>query len=138
MSALPELLLLFDGDCAVCDATVQWVLDRDVARRVHFAPLQGETAAAVLARHPFADGVDSMILVRQTPEGERVSWYTDGLLGLAAVMPFPWRATRWLRLIPRFLRDPFYRAFARVRYRLFGKMEQCRLPQPEEAARFLP
>jgi hypothetical protein len=30
-----------------------------------------------------------------------------------------------------------YRAFAKRRYRLFGKYEACQVPAPEERARFL-
>jgi predicted DCC family thiol-disulfide oxidoreductase YuxK len=40
-------------------------------------------------------------------------------------------------LVPRALRDLLYRAFARNRYRLFGKTEYCRVPTPETRARFL-
>ena len=43
----------------------------------------------------------------------------------------------WLRLVPRPLADLGYRLFARVRYRLFGRRDACRVPAPEERARFL-
>jgi predicted DCC family thiol-disulfide oxidoreductase YuxK len=35
------------------------------------------------------------------------------------------------------LRDPLYRAFARNRYLLFDRSEQCLVPTPELRARFL-
>ena len=45
--------------------------------------------------------------------------------------------SRLLRAVPKFLRDPAYRWVARHRYRLFGRREQCRLPDAAHAARFL-
>jgi predicted DCC family thiol-disulfide oxidoreductase YuxK len=43
-----------------------------------------------------------------------------------------------LWLIPLPLRDLGYNIIARIRYRLFGKRETCRIPTPAERARFLP
>src|SRR5688500_9873690 len=137
--ALPAQLLLFDGECAMCDATVQWVLDHDRKGVFSFAPLQGETAKAVVARHPeLPPTLDSLILVQQTPGGELVRYHSDAVLGLARGLGGAWRVLGAVRLLPRFLRDPWYRMLARNRYRLFGKLEGCRVPQPGEAERFLP
>jgi predicted DCC family thiol-disulfide oxidoreductase YuxK len=136
---LPDQLLLFDGECAMCDATVQWVLDHDRQGVFSFAPLQGPTAKEIRARHPeLPPTLDSLILVRQTPRGEEVRYHSDAVLGLARGLGGAWRLAAALKLLPRFLRDPWYRMLARNRYRLFGKLEGCRVPQPHEAARFLP
>lgn len=135
---LPEHLVLFDGVCAVCDAAVQWILDHDPEGVFHFAPLQGPTAAAILARHPeLPRGLDSIVLVEQTDDGEQLSVHSAAILGIGAALPPPWSAARFLRWLPRLLRDPVYRAFAAVRYRIFGKLEACRLPTEDQAARFL-
>ncbi len=138
-SVLPDTLMLFDGDCAVCDTTVQFVLDRDAAGKVHFAPLQGETAAAILGRHPeLPDNLDSIVLVQQTTEGETVTVHSHAIFHLVRFVSGPWKAISVFRFFPRFLTDAGYKAFAAMRYRIFGKVEQCRIPKPEEAARFLP
>lgn len=136
---LPPRVVLFDGVCAVCDATVQFVLDRDPAGTFHFAPLQGPTAAAVIARHPeIPPKLDSILLVETAPDGtERVTWHSAAILGLATGLGGGWRVFGIFRLVPAFLRDPFYRAFAAVRYRVFGQLESCRMPKPGEETRFL-
>lgn len=138
-ASLPPRLLLFDGVCAVCDATVQWVLDRDPTGRWAFAPLQGETAAAVRARHPeWPAQLDSLVVVLQEGGEERILFHTAAVLRVARDLGGPFgalaAAASW---VPAILRDPFYRAFARVRYRVFGRIEACRLVPVEQAARFL-
>lgn len=138
-AVLPETLMLFDGDCAVCDATVQFVLDRDPDGVVHFAPLQGETAAAVLERHPeLPEDLDSIVLVQQTPEGETVTVHSHAIFHLVRHVKGPYKALAIFRFFPRFLTDAGYKAFAAMRYRIFGKVEQCRIPEPGQAERFLP
>ena len=59
-------LLLYDGICALCNGAVTFVLKRDRSGAVRFAPLQGETAAKLLAGRPELSGIDSMIWIDST------------------------------------------------------------------------
>jgi len=139
MPPLPRRLVLFDGVCAVCDVYVQWMLDHDTDGVFSYAALQGTTARAIRGRHPeLPDRLDSILYIYRDDAGnEHVYWYTDALTRIAGELPWPWRAAAALRVIPRPLRDVAYRAFAASRYALFGKIDQCRIPQPHEVARFL-
>lgn len=135
---LPDRLVLFDGVCAVCDAGVQWILDHDPEQRFSFAPLQGPTAAAILARHPeLPANLDSIVLVRQLEGGESVTTHSSAILDIAAELPSPWSALAVFRWVPRLIRDPLYRGFAAVRYRVFGKLDSCRIPSEAQVALFL-
>jgi predicted DCC family thiol-disulfide oxidoreductase YuxK len=44
---------------------------------------------------------------------------------------------RWVAWLPTPLTDLGYRLFVRFRYRLFGKLDECRVPSDAERARFL-
>lgn len=132
-------IVLYDGQCGFCDRTVQWLLDHDRQGRLRYAALQGPTAREVQARHPrLPPGLDSLILV-QTEHGgrERVYWYSRAVVRILWLLPWPWRALAVMVLIPRPLRDLGYRAFARIRFRVFGRLDACRVPTAEERARFL-
>lgn len=132
-------VLLYDGVCAFCNSTVQFVLRHDRRGMLRFATLQGEYAREVMARHPELAGVDSLILVEPdagTGE-ERVYARSTGALRMARHLGGLWRLTSVLSLVPRFIRDAAYDAFARVRYRTFGKYDSCPLPNPEQRARFI-
>lgn len=132
-------VLLYDGVCGFCDLTVQWVLRADRRELFRFAPLQGEYAAGVLARHPELDGIDSLVLVEPTRSGvgERSSVRSEGALRVASLLGGAWKAVQVLRILPRPLRDSVYDAFARRRYRLFGRYDACSVPPPEVRERFL-
>lgn len=132
-------LVLYDGECGFCDRLVQWLLARDPSGRFQFAPLQGPTARVILARHPeLPSGLDSLVYVTGEGEAERVSWESRGAFLICRDLGYPWAAVAWLRVLPRFLTDLGYRLFARVRYKLFGRLDTCRVPSPGERARFLP
>ena len=135
----PERIILFDGVCAVCNAGMRWLLDHAEPGTFHYAPLQGDTAAEIRARHPeWPAGLDSIVFVEQTAAGEQISWHSSAIFDIAAHLPAPWRWLTWLRWVPAPIRDAAYRAFAAVRYRVFGTVDSCRVPQPEELALFLP
>ncbi|MBK7833023.1 MAG: DUF393 domain-containing protein [Gemmatimonadetes bacterium] len=48
------LVLLYDGECGLCDRTVQWVLKRDREGSMRFAPLKSAVGREALARLPRA------------------------------------------------------------------------------------
>jgi predicted DCC family thiol-disulfide oxidoreductase YuxK len=134
-----QRLVLFDGLCAVCDATVQWVLDHDPDGQFHFAPLQSDVAQEVLSRHPeLPDDLDSIILVEVRPDGSEKAWtHSTAILRIAGRLEAPWSWLAAARIVPRPLRDLFYKAFARIRFKVFGRRDSCRMPEPRWADRFL-
>ncbi|NOY26399.1 MAG: DUF393 domain-containing protein [Oligoflexia bacterium] len=138
--ALPPRIVLFDGTCGFCDATVRWLLDHDVDGRLFYAPLQGSSAQQIRERHPaMPPDLDSLVFVETSPRGrERVYWYSRAVLGISKHLPLPWRLARLGWLVPWFLRDLGYRVFARFRYRIFGRVDACRVPAQIQRSRFLP
>lgn len=127
-------VLLFDGVCNLCHASVRFVLERDRAARFRFAPLQSEIGRALLARHGFdPTALDTVVLV--DADGAHVR--SDGALRTLRALGAPWSWLGVLRIIPRPLRDAVYDWIARHRYRWFGKQDACPLPRPEWRERFL-
>ena len=113
---------------------------RDVDRRLHFAPLQGETAAAVRAAMPgsISGQPETVVFAERDGDVVRISYRSDAALRILAVAHVAPRAVRFLRLLPRPLRELGYRVVARIRYRVWGKLETCRVPTPDQRDRFLP
>ena len=137
--ALPARLVLYDGVCGFCDGAVRWLLARDPRGRLCFAPLQGETAAGLRRLHPQTPlDLETLVLVETTGASSRVFLRTDALWRVCAELAGPWRLLAWLRWLPRGLRDFGYGLFVPLRYRLFGRLGVCRIPDAAERARFWP
>jgi predicted DCC family thiol-disulfide oxidoreductase YuxK len=137
-SAVGHHLLLYDGECGLCDRAVQFLLARDRGRVLTFAPLQGSTAAALRTRLAVPRELDSLLLVLDagSPE-ERLLSRSSGVLASLDVIGGVWRLLSWLRLVPRPLRDALYIFVAKRRAVWFERLPACRVPTPEESDRFL-
>ena len=135
----PNVIVLFDGVCALCDRTVQFLLKRDKQGVLKFAPLQGPTAAAILKRHAeIEDNTRSVIFVQNhDTASEFISVRSQAILDCLSALGGVWRVVSGLRIVPLFLRDGFYNFIARKRYRWFGKYDECIVPSAETQERFL-
>jgi predicted DCC family thiol-disulfide oxidoreductase YuxK len=130
----PPAIVLFDGVCNLCNASVRFVLDRDPAGRFRFASLQSEAGRRLLEAHRLP--TDELSTVVVVADG-RAYTRSDAALRIARGLGGGWPALGALRLVPRPLRDAAYGVVARNRYRWFGRKEECMLPTPEQRSRFL-
>jgi predicted DCC family thiol-disulfide oxidoreductase YuxK len=127
-------IILFDGVCNLCNASVNWVIDVDRQGVFRFASLQSKAATAVLAAAGFSGPLpDSVILVDEAGVHVR----STAALRIAQRLGFPWSMAVLGYVLPEFLRDWIYKWIAANRYRWFGRQESCRLPSPATAGRFL-
>ncbi|MCF3648924.1 thiol-disulfide oxidoreductase DCC family protein [Synoicihabitans lomoniglobus] len=136
MSAGP--LLLFDGECGLCHAVVRFLLRRDRAERLRFAPLQGVTGQALLQRLglPTAD-FDSLVFLPDVAAHVH-HLRSDGVVAVSQYLPGGWaRVGRLFGVLPTRWRDAGYRLVARSRYALFGQYQPTPLPDPRWAERIL-
>jgi predicted DCC family thiol-disulfide oxidoreductase YuxK len=125
---------LYDGECGLCDRSVQWLLRHDRRGVLQFAPLQGEAA------QPFTGGAtefDTMVFVERQGERARVTHRSRAIFRILSRIGGPWRLVSWLRFLPAWLTDPAYRLVAANRIKWFGRVDACRLPDPATRARFL-
>jgi len=125
-------IVLYDGVCRLCQASVRFIVRRDPAGRFRFAPLQDPGAAEWLDLQP-GRPPESVVLV----EGGRVYTRSAAALCIARRLRFPWPLLFGLVLVPRPLRDAIYDGIARRRYAWFGRDESCPLSPPEVRARLL-
>ena len=127
-------LVLIDGECVLCNRTVQFVIRRDPAGRIRFAALQSERATRELnARGLPPPPPGTFVLLIDGLAYTR----SNAALRLLGLLPPPWSFATCLLLIPRPLRDLIYNLIARVRYKLCGRTQYCGLLTAEEKARFL-
>ena len=126
--------MFYDGECGLCDRSVQALIRLDRTHRLRYATLQGETAARLFGA---PEGEASGWSVRLLEDGRlydrstaaiRAAMATGGVGRLFAIG----------LLIPRSLRDGIYRWVARHRLRWFGGAEACLLPTRSLRRRLLP
>jgi len=126
-------ILLFDGVCNLCNGVVRFVIRFDAAGTFRLAPLQSEVGQALLARHDLpTEDFDSFVLI----EDGAVATKSTAALRVARRLDGPWPLLYPLLYLPERTRDRVYDLVADYRYRVFGKKDQCPIPEPEIRDRF--
>jgi predicted DCC family thiol-disulfide oxidoreductase YuxK len=136
----PGPVLLYDGDCGLCNAVVRRLLRHDRRGVLVFAPLQGRTAQEFLRGRGLNTGdFDSLVFVADLSREDSPYWLRSAgaLSACMEIGGFCRRIARVLRFLPSSWLDVVYRLVARSRYRLFGRHRPTPLPRPEWARRIL-
>jgi predicted DCC family thiol-disulfide oxidoreductase YuxK len=131
-------MLFYDGHCALCHRTVEFVLKHDRSGKAfRFAPLQGGTFQARVPVEKRRGLPDSVVVL--TNEGLLLA-RSNAIIHLLGRLGGGWRALAGImRVIPRPVRDAVYDLIARNRYRVFGRRDDvCPIVPPRERSRFSP
>lgn len=125
-------IIFFDGICPLCNGFVDFVIKRDQRHLFLFSSIQSNYAKNNLeATHL---GLDSIIL----KENDQVFTRSTAVLRIFFQLGGYWNVLAvFASISPRWIRDYFYVAVAKNRYRIWGQREFCRLPTAEEKALFL-
>lgn len=124
-------IILFDGECNFCDASVQFILKRDHCA-FHFASLQSELGKKLVNRFQL-HGIDSLVLI----ENNRAYTKSTAALRIAKQLQGLWHLCYVAIVLPKPIRDRMYDVIAKNRYKWFGKKEVCLLPSEQDRLRFL-
>ncbi len=133
-------LILYDGVCGLCNRLVQFVLKRDSRGQFRFASLQSKLAGSILQRHGVnQQDLDTMYIVSDYQEStERLATRSDAAMSILRHLGGIWRlVAAVLSVLPHGLRNGSYNLIARNRYRIFGKYENCMIPEEKHRHRFL-
>lgn len=126
-------IILYDGLCGFCNDTVAWILKNDRRKRIFFAALQSEKGRSLLRTHGIDENVDSIVFIYHG----KAYLKSSAVLKIGSLLGFPHVMMGIGWIVPKFIRDFFYDAFAKRRYKWFGKATHCTMPSPEDSVRFL-
>ncbi len=127
-------IVLFDGDCTLCNGSVRFLLGHERHSILRFASLQSPMGRGIVER-AIGPGVqlDSLLVL----DGASVLRESDAVLRLASHLRAPWNLLALGVMVPRPLRDGLYRWIARHRRRWFGTANGCSMLREEWKGRFL-
>ncbi|WP_144510694.1 thiol-disulfide oxidoreductase DCC family protein [Bacillus sp. FJAT-22090] len=126
-------IILFDGECNFCDASVQFIIARDPKGYFRFAALQSDIGEKLKIDHQIPKKLDSIIVI----EDNTVYDSSDAALVICKQLNGGWKGFYLFKIIPKPLRDSMYKVIAKNRYKWFGKKDNCRIPTPDIRNRFL-
>jgi len=127
-------IVFFDGICNLCNASIDFIIKRDHHNKFLVGALQDSVSKEILSKHQVkADYLDSLVLF----DNGKIFYKSTAALKIARNLSGAWPIFYPLIFLPKSLRDPAYDFIGKNRYRWFGKKSTCRIPTPEEKAKFL-
>ena len=127
-------IIIFDGVCNLCNASVKFIIKKDKKGIFKFLPLQSEKTEKVLEQFEVdVKNIDTVILIKD----KKLFFKSDAALEIADSFDYPWKAFYFLTFIPKFIREGVYTFIASHRYNWFGKRKTCMIPTDEIKSRFL-
>lgn len=128
-----DKVVLFDGVCNFCQASVQFIIKHDKSNSLKFASLQSDIGKTLIAQYNIPATVDSIVFIKDN----KAFIKSDAALEIAGFFEFPFYILKYFNIVPVAIRNFVYDIIARNRYNWFGKQDACMLPSPEVSARFL-
>ena len=127
-------IILFDGVCNLCNASVNFVIKRDKNDVFRFAALQSEIGKKyVLKFNINPNETDSIILI----DNDKCYVKSTAALYITKSMSGAYPLFFSFIVIPTFIRNLVYDYVAKNRYKWYGKKESCMVPTPELKGKFL-
>jgi predicted DCC family thiol-disulfide oxidoreductase YuxK len=126
-------VILYDGVCVFCSRWIRFVASRDVEQRFRFTAIQssyGTRLAQAFGINPEDPDTNAVV------HGGEAFFKSDAALTVLSNLP-GWGWVRVFRAVPKPLRDAVYGLVARNRYRIFGKYDECFVPDAEMRARVM-
>ena len=122
MKTQKQSIIVFDGECSLCNGVVGWLLrfaPSDIFRFVAFQSIEGQ---AILTKYNFPlKSLETVILLDENG----VHTHSDGFLKIISSIP-NWRlVAALLAFVPRIIRDTIYNLASRNRLKWFGKSKSC-------------
>ena len=130
-------IVFYDGYCVLCSKSIDFILSRDILDSFQFASLQSEFAQRVLPErgYPIANikNLSNIVYLRHND----IKIKSDAVLSILWDLGGIYKVSCLIYFLPRVARDFGYDRLAKLRYRVFGKLDACRVPTPREMSRFL-
>ncbi|MBN9295527.1 MAG: DUF393 domain-containing protein [Filimonas sp.] len=126
-------VILFDGECNLCNGAVQFVIRHDKTQRFRFAALQSAFGQTVKQTHNIPASLDSFLLL----EDNKLYSQSTAALRVAKKLNALYPVLYGFIIIPPFIRNGIYNFIARNRYKWFGKRDSCMIPTKELQSLFI-
>jgi predicted DCC family thiol-disulfide oxidoreductase YuxK len=108
--------VLYDGDCNMCKASVEFLRKRDKYHRIQFMPLDSVNARKELKNVgvPFMQK-NTVYFIHQ----QKAYIKSTAVLKALSLLHFPYSTLSYLQVFPLFIRDGVYNFIAKNRHKFY-------------------
>lgn len=127
-------IVLFDGECNLCDRSINFIIAKDKKDAFRFATIQSDAGRSLLEQYQLdLNTSDSVLLIDKNRLFEKSTALLKIIRSLSGAYPLLYI----LIFLPKCFRDLFYDLVAKNRYKWFGKKDSCVIPRTDIEYKFL-
>lgn len=128
-------VVLFDGVCNFCNSTILFIIKYDKSNNLKFSSLQSEFGKKMLGSLGMEQTeLNTVIFIKNS---NQVYTESTAILEIIKMLNGIPRVFLIFGILPRKIRDFFYKLISKHRYKLFGKRTSCMIPTPELKEKFI-
>lgn len=125
---MPEKLIIYDGHCVICNASVHYIYNYDETNSIHFANAESKAAEHLKNESNIEFNADLSVIFYS--DG-RLYFQSDAVIEVSRHLRFPLSLLKYLRFFPKGIRDWVYQLVAKNRYNMFSRRPSCIIPDKE-------
>ncbi|WP_299894159.1 thiol-disulfide oxidoreductase DCC family protein [uncultured Aquimarina sp.] len=115
-------IVIFDGECNLCNGVVGWLMKFAPKDLFHFTPFQSPQGQELLKKYGYpTERLDTVILIDENG----AHTHSDGFIKIVSKIPKWKRVAALLAFVPRMIRDGIYKLASRNRVKWFGQSTSC-------------
>ena len=119
---MQKVIIVFDGFCVLCNNYVRWVSKRNPSKNIYYTNFDSNY---IKSNYPKLKLGDTIFIIRHDNE---ILEKSEAIKYCFKYIRLNYFLKTLVRVSPNFLLDIFYRIIATNRYRLFGKLDVCSIP----------
>ena len=123
-------IIVFDGECLICNRFYKWVLRSDKKNVFMFTNIQSKFYSE---NSNIDKSKDSIIVITKN----KLLYDCDAIVYILKTTKTQLVIRFVISIFPRFVSNFFYQIIARNRYDFFGKKDTCYIPSKAELKRFI-
>ena len=115
-------IILFDGECILCNTIVGHIIKNDFKKIFVFVALQSEHGQKILNDYSLDQKKnDTIILIEKC----RLFIKSDAVFRIIKHISGFWKILIVFQILPKAINDYIYDLVSRNRYKIFGKLDHC-------------
>ena len=129
-----QSIILYDSKCILCNRYIRFIIRNDINENFYFTSIYNNTGKKIINDYKINTNLDDTIILYQE---NSIYKRSDAVLRTIKKLKFPINTIWIFYLIPRFIRDSIYKLISKNRYKMFGKNDQCIIPNKKYLNKFI-
>jgi len=125
-------IVIYDGECNLCDSSVKFILRNERKEELRFTHLKSEEGKKIMNKFKLDKSFDGILFLKDG----KLYGKSEAIIEISKYLKYPSQAAKHFNWVPLFLRDGLYDIIAKRRYKWFGK-DDCLIPDPRIRERFI-